>query len=435
MTHQFMEVTFTSINQYLMHIAIYFLRPSRLWPIIPGFFLLFFFIQPASAALFGKVVQPYGSYTFNADENMLRIRDKQDPLPLLGTSNLFDMSHRLTGGVLIEKAISRQRLSGNFSWSHTMYDKFSQLNNDSNNLSGRWNWFLGNRLEGIMGASHVQALSPFLFQPGIRNMRTEQTQFITAIWRLHPSWSLNGGFTHYDLTNDSPVSTFRFLNRIENRFEGGIDYLTSGRNTVGVLFRNILGHFPANIPTSDGSFANTDYDQKEVLAKINWAVSHKSNLSGTGGWIDRTNASFQGRDFSGFNTRMVYRWQPTDKLGLSISGWRESAAIQQLTARFSLNTGASVTPYWNITEKVRLEGDFFYQTMKFQSLATLTESSLIVGANNTLRNSTIRLIYNPYHGLQLNASVYNNYLKTDAVAGGFDVNGANITLMYTYGKR
>lgn len=430
-----MEVTLTNINQYLTRIAICFPRPSRLWPFIPGVLLLLFFSQPAFSAVFGKVVQPFGSYGFTADDNMLRIRDKTDPLPLLGTNNLFDMTHRLTGGVIIDKEISRQRLSANLNWAHTKFDKFSQMDNDTKNLSGNWNWFLGNRLEGNMGASYVQALSPFLFQPGVRNIRTEQTEFINAIWRFHPSWNLNGRYTHYDLSNDSPSNVFRFLNRIENRFEGGVDYLTSGRNTVGVLFRNILGDFTANVPTPDGSFADTSYDQKEVLAKINWVVSAKSNLNGTGGWVDRKNASYQGRDFSGFNARMVYRWQPTSKIGLSVSGWRESAAMQQLTARFSLNTGVSVAPSWNITEKVRLEGDFFYQTMKFDRLSNLTDESFLVGTNNTLRNSSIKLTYAPYLGLQLSASIYNNYLKSDSSLGGFNANGANVNLQYIYGKR
>ncbi|MBK6958916.1 MAG: hypothetical protein IPH22_11830 [Nitrosomonas sp.] len=94
------------------------------------------------------------------------------------------------------------------------------------------------------------------------------------------------------------------------------------------------------------------------MAKINWAVSAKSNLSGTGGWVERNNASFKARNFSGFNARMTYSWQPTDKLGLSITGWRETAAMQLLTASFSLNTGVRVVPSWNITQKIRLREDF-----------------------------------------------------------------------------
>ena len=430
-----MEVTLTNINQYFTRIAPCFTRPSRLQSALPGVLLLFFLHQPASAAVIGKVVQPFGSYTYTADDNLLRIRDKVDPLPLLGTRNLFDMSHRFTGGLMFEKEISRQRLTANLNWTHTSFDKFNQMDNDLKSLTGNWNWFLGNRLEGSMGASYVQSLSPFLFQPGVRNIRTEQTEFINAIWRFHPSWNLNGRYTRYDLSNDSPSNRFRFLNRTEDRFEGGIDYLTSGRNTVGVLFRNIIGDFPVLVQAPDDSFTDNSYDQKEALAKINWAVSAKSNLSGTGGWVERNNASFKARNFSGFNARMTYHWQPTDKIGLSISGWRETAAMQQLTASFSLNTGVRVVPSWDITQKIRLEGDFFYQHMKFDRFSILTDEALPLGINNTLRNAAIKLIYTPYLGLQLSASIYNNYLKSDTKFGGFNANGVNINLQYTYGRR
>lgn len=428
-----MEVTLTSIYQYLTRIAIHFPRPSRLWLFLPGILLLFFFNQSAFAAVIGKVVQPFASYTYTADDNLMRIRDKMDPVPLLGTRNLFDMSHRFTGGLMFEKEISRQRLTANLNWSHTQFDKFSFMDNNLKSLSGNWNWFLGNRLEGNMGASYVQSLAPLLFQPGVKNIRTEQTEFINAIWRFHPSWNLHGDYTRYDL--NSSGTNLKFLNRIEDRFEGGIDYLTSGRNTVGVLFRDILGDFPVLVPASDGSFTDNSYDQKEALAKINWAVSAKSNLSGTGGWVERSNASFTERNFSGFNARMTYRWQPTDKLGLSISGWREIAARQQLTASFSLNTGVSVAPSWDITQKIRLEGDFFYQQMRFDRFVNLTDTALVVGKHNTLLNAAIKLIYNPYPGLQLTASIYHNNLKSDVSLGGFNANGANINLQYTYGRR
>ncbi len=429
-----MEVTLTNINQCFTRIAPCLTRPNRLQSFLTGVLLLSFFNQPAFAAVIGKVVQPFASYTFTADDNLLRIRDKMDPVPLLGTNNLFDMSHRFTGGLLFEKEISRQRLTANLNLAHTSFDKFNQMNNDLKSFTGNWNWFLGNRLEGNMGASYVQSLAPFLFLPGTKNIRNEQRTFINAIWRFHPSWNLHGDYTRYDLSTDSAIDRFKFLNRIEDRFEGGIDYVTSGRNTVGILFRNIIGDFPVRNLAPDGSLTDNSYDQKEVMARINWVVTAKSRLVWTGGWVERKNASFSQRDFNGFNARMIYAWEPTSKVGLTLNAWRETGALQQLTASFSLNTGVSVVPAWNITQKVALEGNFSYETREFSRFRELTDL-LPVGRNNTIRNAAIKLTYTPYLGLQLSASVYNNYLKTDHPLGGFSANGANINLQYTYGKR
>lgn len=379
--------------------------------------------------------RPFLDYTVVADDNILRIRDRMDTQALLGTNNLFDISQRVTGGVMFEKEISRQRLSANANWSYNRFERFDQMNNNLKNFSGNWNWFLGNRLEGNMGASHAQSLVPFLFQPGVKNIRTEQTEFINAAWRLHPSWRLNGDYTRYDLNTNSPSNRLRFLNRTEDRFEAGFDYLATSNSTVGILLRNIHGDFPVLVQAPDGSFTDNGFDQKEALAKINWVVSEKSRLQGTGGWVERKNASFAQRNFSGFNARLIYRWQPTDKLGLTITGWRETAAMQNLSASFSLNTGVSAAPSWNITEKVRLEGDFSYDNRKFNQFAILTDPLLAIGRNNTFRNAAIKLIYSLYPGLQLNASAYHTDLKSDASLGGYNANGANINLQYIYGRQ
>ncbi len=434
MKHQFMEVTFTrSIHiQFITCIAICLSRLIQLRVQISGGILLLLLSFTSSAAIFGELIQPYGSYDFIADDNMLRIRDKM-PLPVLGANNFFDISHRFTGGVLLGKKIGRQQFNANLNWTHTQYERFNQMDNNLKNFSGGWRWFLGSRLEGNMGASYVQSLAPFMFQPGLKNIRTEQTEFFNGNWNLHPSWRLSGGYTHYELNTNSVV--LRFLNRIEDRFEGGIDYITSGKNTVGVLFRDTIGDFPIFVSAPDGTFTDNSYNQKEVLAKINWAVTGKSNLYGTGGWVERTNASFTARNFSGFNARLTYSWQPTSKIGLSVSGWRETAAMQMLTASFSLNTGGSIAPYWAITRKLKLEGDFSYQNMKFDSFSTFTNSFLPIGTNNTFRNATVKLIYTPYPGLQLITSAYHSDLQTNNTLGGFNANGVNVNLQYTYGKQ
>ncbi|UJP06228.1 MAG: hypothetical protein LZF61_04440 [Nitrosomonas sp.] len=366
---------------------------------------------------------------------MLRIRDRMDPTAILGTNNLFDMSHRFTGGLILEKEIGRQRFTANGNWTHTRFEKFDQMNNNLKSVNGNWNWVLGNRLEGNMGVSYTQSLAPFLFQPGVKTIRTEQTAFFNGAWQFHPNWSLNGGYIRYDLETDSPLNRMRFLNRTEDRFEGGIDYQTSRKNIFGVIFRNTIGNFPTIVTAPDGSLIDNSYDQKEVLAKIIWRPSGKSEFQWRGGWVERTNVSFNQRDFSGFNARMSYNWQPTDKLGLTINGWRETSAIQTLTASFSLSTGVSVVPSWNLTPKIRLEGDFSYETRNFNRFASLTDPLLSIGGENTFRNAVVKLTYVPHTGLELTASGFHNDLKSESSLGGFNANGGIMSLRYTYGQK
>lgn len=435
MRYSFIETHSRFIQRYFRRTPVCALRIIGLCLLCSSLVLLS--SSMASASVIGRVFKPYGNYTFTADDNMLRIRDRVDPEPLLGTRNLFDISHRLTGGMMFEKQISRQRLTANANFTHTRFERFSQINNDLKSINGNWNWYLGNRLEGNMGASYVQSLAPFLFQPGLKNIRTEQTAFFNGAWRFHPSWRLTADYLRYDLStgSNSASNIFRFLNRTEDRFEGGIDYITAHRNTVGIDFRYAIGDFPVLVRAPDGSARDNSYDQKEVMSRVVWAVTGKSNFTWRGGWVERTNASFSERNFSGFNARLAYQWQPTEKIGLTVNGWRETGALQALTASYSLNTGVSVIPSWNISRKVRLEGDFSYETRDFNNFVLLTDSALPLGINNTIRNATMRLTYVPYRGLQLTATAYHMDLKTDQALGGFNANGATLGVQYTYGRQ
>ncbi|HQU97980.1 MAG TPA: outer membrane beta-barrel protein [Nitrosomonas sp.] len=393
-----------------------------------------------------KIIQPYFDYTFIADDNILRARDQliKNPSSLppsqfrdeLTKNNLSDFSNRFVGGVLLNKEISRQRFSADLSWAYNKFERFSFMDNDFKRAIGNWDWTLGNRLQGNMGVTYQESLMPMLFQPGTKVIRSEQTQFINAVWSIHPRWNLNAEYMRYTLdTGKNPRAAN--LDRTENRFEGGIDYVTPSKNTIGVLFRYIMGDFSRAASTDrfTGEPLSSNYDQKEVMAKINWAVTEKSRFIVTGGWVERTNASLTQRNFSGFNARGTYTWNPTEKLGVTVNGWRLTSSMQNLTTNFSINTGVSAIPHWQITNKIRLEGDFSYETRNFDRFTGFFDNAALIGTNNTFRNATFRAVYIPHPTLQLSASIYHADLKSNAVFGGFNANGVTANLHYVYGKQ
>ena len=466
MKYHFMVITVNCTDKFNPTV-INFIPQRQYWFIFTFFatILLFFLSQSASAAEFRKILKPYFNYAVTADDNMLRFRDNFSSNPalnqivedervreLIRQGKFADVSNRMTGGLMFEKEMARQRFSADFNWAYTKYERFTGVDNDVKSGMGKWNWFLGKRLEGNMGATYTESLMPFVFQPGLKIIRTEQTQFFNGAWRFHPSWRLVGEYMHYSLdTGRSPRANN--LNRSENRFEGGIEYITPNNNTVGVIFRNILGEFtnPALDPITGviiideaGRPFDNGYDQKEVLATVNWLFSAKSRIQGSAGWVDRQNKSGKARDFSGFNGRVTYQWQPTAKLGLTINGWRLTSSMNNLTANFGINTGVSAIPDWNITEKVRLEGEFSYETRNFNRFSELTDPTFPIGRKNTLRNATLRLVYTPYLGLQLSTSIYHSDLNSEAFVnqsgavinpGDFNANGVIAGLQYIYGQR
>ncbi|MDR4513100.1 XrtB/PEP-CTERM-associated polysaccharide biosynthesis outer membrane protein EpsL [Nitrosomonas sp.] len=388
-----------------------------------------FFNSSVQAEVIGKLIRPYMSYSMTADDNILRIRDQMDAEALLGTNNLFDISHRFLGGAVIDKQISRQQLHFNGNWSHNRYEKFSQINNNAFNLQGNWNWFLGNRLEGNLGANFDKSLAPFLFQPAIKNVRSQHTEYFNFAWHYHPSWRLRGDYTHFDFQSDNVL--LRFQNRREDRFETGIDYLASSGSSVGLQYRHIRGKFTTPIQT----ITENDYNQNEVKGRIDWKLSGKSHLRFLGGWVERNNASFSTSDFNGFNARMTYLWKPTGKIGITLSGWRETVAIQSLSANFSLNTGGSATTVWQFSEKTKLQGYFSYLTQKFDRFSVFTNRAADFSNNNKIFTASLELTYAPFHGTELSTAAVHNSLSSNSSLGGFTANGVTVSLRYILGNQ
>ncbi len=374
------------------------------------------------------MIRPYISYTMLADDNILRIRDKIDAQTLVGTNKLSDISHRITGGAILDKRISRQHLSANGSWSHTRFERFDQINNQAIDLRGNWNWFLGNQLEGNMGAKFDKGQAPFLFQPAIKNITTQQTEYFNFSWRFHPSWKLHGDYTHLNFKSDN--QRLRFQNRIENSFETGFDHVASSGSTIGIQYRNIQGKFTTPIPISNGIFADNNYDQNEIKGKIDWILTGKSRVEFLGGWVERKNTSLPSNDFSGLNARLTYAWQPTSKIDITLSGRRETVPIQSLNANFSVVTGASVSSNWRLTEKTKISGSFSYLSQKLDRLTSQISS----GKRNNIITASIGLIYAPYPSIEISTLALHNSLSTNSPLGGFNANGATINIRYILGR-
>lgn len=391
-------------------------------------FSLTFFGNPALANVLGDTFRPYVDYEVNFDDNMLRSRDNVGSAArqaLFGSSKKSDVSQRITGGLIFEKEISRQRLTADGNFSRTFFDRFSKYNHNAQDIMGNWNWFLGDKFEGNMGATYVKDLAPFLFFPGIKNLQTTKTQYFNGDWRFLPSWSLHAGYQHLTLNSDNILT--KFQNREEHMFETGFDFLSTEINKVGVRYRHIDGDFPFNPGGADNS-----YNQNEVKAVIDWVVSGKSWVQFSGGWVERKNPSFPSRDFNGFNARVIYIWRPTAKLGMELSGWRETGPVNAINSRFSLNTGVRFAPSWDITDKLRLHGEVIYENREFNGFTNIVDQ-IPRNTDNRIFDGLFGLIYKPYTGIQLSAVAYHEQLNIeDATLGNMAANGARITLRYTY---
>jgi exopolysaccharide biosynthesis operon protein EpsL len=376
---------------------------------------------PALAAP-DQVVRPYVGYGVAQDDNVLGTGDDRPGEAQSSTSR------RAEAGVLVDKRIGQQVLSAALRFTRNTYDQLPELNHDDKDLRVNWNWHLGNHLDGNIGSSYVQSLAPFVnFHGRERNLRSQRREFADGGWLLHPSWRLRAGVSRDTLAYD--LDSQQVGNRVENVGELGLDYLAASGSTIGTQLRHTRGKLPNQQQLGTLSVDNS-YDQDELKAKVNWLITGKTQLQFLGGLVQRKHDTFAARDYRGLNARLSANWQASAKLGVALSGWREIGALDDVTASYTLNQGVSVGSSWELTDKLRLDGQLKHETSDYSGTATI--ASALSERKDTVRRATLGLVYKPTAHLQLSAKAYRDERRSTLAGNSYPTSGLLLNSRYEF---
>ena len=378
---------------------------------------------PALAAP-DQVVRPYVGYAVAHDDNVLGAGDGVDRPGEVVSST----SRRAEAGLLVDKRIGQQALSAALQFTHTTYEQLPELNNDGKDLRLNWNWHLGNHLDGNVGASYVQALAPFVnFHARERNLRSERREFADGGWLLHPSWRVRAGVSRDTLAYD--LDAQQAGNRVENVGELGLDYLAPSGSTIGTQLRHTRGAFPNRQQVGALSVDNS-YDQDELKAKVSWLITGKTQLQFLGGLVQRKHDAFAARDYRGLNARLNANWQASAKLGVALAGWREIGALDDVTASYTLNQGASLGSTWDLTDKLRIDGQLKHETSDYSGTAAI--ASVLSERKDSVRRATLGLAYKPTAHLRLSAQAYHDQRRSTLAGNSYPTTGLLLNSRYEF---
>ena len=355
-----------------------------------------FYSIPAAAAI-SDTISPFIATSYSYDDNLFRLADNAPSFQ----GQRSDTSRQVQGGFLFNRPIGRQVFTGQAKWSRIYFDHFNQLDYSGKDYLADLEWHIANHLEGHVGGSYIQTLTPFSdFRTTDRNLRTIRREYVNGGWRFHSSWRVRGGFTRERYAYDSIAQ--RFSNRNEDALEFGVDYLAASDSRIGVQLRHLTGRYPnranlVNVGVEQG------YDQDEIKANIYWRLSGITQIQLLGGWVRRNNQIFSGRDSNGANGRIVVSWKPLGKVGFTGSLWHEFAAVENSLLSSSLNNGASLAGTWDISAKVQMNGQVRREKRDFSAASGL---SLPGDISDTTRTSSLGLTYLPRPNIQLGVNIF-----------------------------
>lgn len=371
-----------------------------------------------------QVVRPYVGYALTHEDNLLGVDEGVNGAAPAPSSS----SRQASAGVLIDKTASQQVLSAALNFTRIRYDNLPELDHDAKDLRGNWNWRVGKELDGNLGASYVKALAPFVgFHSRARNVRSERRQFADGGWLLHPSWRVRAGVSRYALEHE--LAEQQGGDRVESTGELGLDYVARSGSTAGAQLRHTNGDYPNRQPTG-ALLVDNSYRQDELKLKVNWLVTRMTQLQFLGGPVRRKHGDYPERDYSGVNTRLNANWQATSKLGVSLGAWREIGALDDISASYTLNQGASLGALWNLSDKVRVDGQLRHETSDFSGTAVLAPT--LFERKDRVRSAVLKLNYLATRHMRLGVQAYRNQRRSSLPGNSYPGSGVHLSLKYEF---
>ncbi|GAB7562284.1 hypothetical protein LG202_03230 [Methylobacillus methanolivorans] len=388
----------------------------------------FFGVTSHAHALEGDVIRPYASATYLYDDNMRRFANKEQALLSTGSEKMADTMLMTEVGIILDKTISQQVFFFDLGVNRSKFDRNSVLDNDGREITGRWNWHLGNFWQGNIQAYHKKALVPFADFRAVGgiglNIRTEDRRSADAIWKFHPRWQTRVAFVNYEVEYSADAQKAANLN--ENSQELELDYIAPSTSKVGVVYRHARGDRPVD-QIFFGIPINNNYSQNELKLNVDWSTSAKSKLQFLGGLVERKHDEIPSRDFRKFNARTNFNWAPTGKTSLNLTAWRENNAQAFVTTSYTLNKGTSLSASLYATSKVTLQGSIRYEKRDF-------EGDDVFGPQRSDKDKTfaLGLVYKPTLSLVLNAAVVHSTRESTSQMFEYDSNSLSLTGQYEF---
>jgi len=314
-------------------------------------------------------LSPFVSAGIAHDSNVFRFTDSQEALEETGSTDKSDDWYTIEGGAKGTLSVSRQDIIVDAAINRNEYDRYFFLDYTGGRVSAVLNWVRGSLWSGTAGYRFVRTLAGFTeFQNPIQDIKSQHNLFARAERKLTTKWSLPFGVSY----RDSDFSTRSTRDREVVTGDVGLVYTSRKGNRIGIVSELADAQFP-NREVNVANGVDDGYQTFNLSGKINWAPQRNSRVEARLGYTEREQDNVSSADFDGVTGRISYSMQPTGKTKLTTQIWRELSALSDEAANYAKVTGISLTPEWQITNKLALTAEVEYSERDFEGQPDLED--------------------------------------------------------------
>lgn len=299
----------------------------------------------------GDFFRPLVSAAYYHDSNIFRFAgDYEVPATIGGeaTGNkIQSVNYYLLGaGFLLDWQQSRQRIQARAQANTAKFSRYGAiLDYDGHDLNARWDWQLGNRWRGQLGAERTKTLGSYDNVGVSQNTRTVSRYNLRAVHHLHTAWQAEVGYNRYTSQYSS-----------QNSRDVDVDAISLGLYRLGGTMQRMgleLRFSEVQRPNKVGTLS--DASEWGLFGVATWQPSGKTRVQGRLGYINREYDSAGTRDFSGLEARVEADWAPTGKSLLNAAVYRElNESDLGVSNNYAEVMGLDLSGQWQPLPKTRV---------------------------------------------------------------------------------
>lgn len=365
----------------------------------------------------GDFFRPMLSAAYYYDSNIFRFSGDGAVPPFIAgeaTGNRIQAVnyHLLGAGFLLDWQQSRQRVQTRVLATRVRFSRYrALLDYDGHELSALWDWQLGNRWRGQLGAERSKTLGSYDNTGVVQNTRTDTRYNLLAVRDLHTDWLAEVRYNHaaseYAEQPGRDVDTDTLVL--------GVYRLGGTLQRLGVELRQIGIQRPAG--------TLSDASEWGVFGVATWQAGGKSRLRGRLGYIDRGYERAGTRGFRGIEGRLDMDLSPTGKTLLSAALYRELVETDLgINSNYRRETGVSLGGQWLLMPKTRL-GVFLR-----------AESHAYDGSNvdDEYRSHGLNATYQPWPGADITLTVKRTTRESDIASREYTTDVVSLSAVLAF---
>jgi len=332
---------------------------------------------------------------FTYDDNVYRLPAGADAAALVGPgASREDHINAATAEIDAQRTYGKQVFTLDAQAADNRYARDTELNNVSTHDKLEWQWQLGNMFSGQLGGQYNRQLAAYGNTINYTPDVFDDTAFYgTGRYQIGPHWAIFGGVFNTNTTLEAISS--KENDNDARTVDIGTEYAFDPNDSIGFEYRYTDTSFSHSV---DPDFTNFQEDTGRVLFK--YAFTERLLLDASAGYEKRKYAIPAFRDFGGDIWRVTAEWVPTEKTKIVLDSWRRLSAYESAELAYFADTGASITPSWQATEKVLLSFDGSYHSENYIGSGAPTLVN-VQSRHDTFNTEHANISYDPVRFLTL----------------------------------